>query len=84
MNKLSMAAAITALALAPAIGWACDYETSASAGPAEQLGLAQPPAASKAPAPAVAKVAAPKVAKQALVREKVAVQQVERTVAARN
>ena len=58
---------VLALGLAPGIAWACgDYDKSASA--SDQLGLAQPPAATKVPAPTVAKATIPKSQKSNLVK----------------
>lgn len=59
--------AVTALALfglAPATGSACEIDdSSASAAPPAQLGLAPAPAATQAPAATIAKALAPKAAK---------------------
>jgi len=59
MKRLLVGTALALFGLAPVIGSACEYNDAsmASSGPAEQLGLATPPAASKAPAPVVAKAA---------------------------
>jgi len=79
----SLAAIIVAttllLACAPALAGACDFDTSASTGPAEQVGMAQPAAATKVPAATVAKVSTPRTAKQTVVKEKIATQQSDRT-----
>jgi hypothetical protein len=65
--------AVTILALfglAPAVGAACEYnQAMASSTPAEQLGLAPAPAASKT-APAVAKAPVAKAQKQAVSKDK--------------
>lgn len=84
MRKLIGTLAALLLAAAPAIGWACSYETSASTSSPEQLGAAQAPAASKTPAPSVAKAEAPRVAKQPVAKQKTAAAPAERTVAMRN
>jgi hypothetical protein len=56
--------------LAPAVGAACEYnQAMASATPAEQLGLAPAPAASKT-APAVAKAPVVKAQKEAVSKDK--------------
>jgi hypothetical protein len=57
MTRISIGTALAVFGLAPAIGSACEYNdvSMASATPPAQLGLAAPPAASKAPAPVVAK-----------------------------
>jgi len=59
MKRLLVGTALALFGLAPAIGSACEYNDAsmASSGPAEKLGLATQPAASKAPAPVVAKAA---------------------------
>ena len=69
--KRGIAVAVLALfGLAPAVGAACEYnQAMASSTPAEQLGLAPAPAASKT-APAVAKAPAAKVQKQAVGKDK--------------
>jgi hypothetical protein len=79
MRKLTAGAAAVLLACAPALSLACEYDTSASMGPAEQLGQAQPPAAKKVQAATVAKVSTPRTAKQTVVKEKIATQQSDRT-----
>lgn len=79
MRKL-LAVTAAALLAASTGALACgDYETSASAS-AEQLGLAQPPAAMKVPAATVAKVSTPKAAKPTVVKEKTATPQSDRTL----
>ncbi|HEY1327463.1 MAG TPA: hypothetical protein VGI14_11025 [Casimicrobiaceae bacterium] len=80
MKKLLAATAATLLACTPMLAFACDYGTSASMGAAEQLGLAQPPAATKVPEPTVAKVSTPKAAKQAVAKQKTATPQSDRTL----
>jgi hypothetical protein len=63
MTRTLIGTALAAvLGLIPAIGSACEYNdvTMASSTPPAQLGLAAPPAASKAPAPVVAKAPAVK------------------------
>jgi hypothetical protein len=65
MTRTLIGTALAAvLGLIPAIGSACEYNdvTMASSTPPAQLGLAAPPAASKAPAPVVAKAPAVKQA----------------------
>ena len=59
MKRFLVGTALALFVLAPAIGTACEYNDAsmASSGPAEKLGLASAPAASKAPAPVVAKAA---------------------------
>jgi len=59
MKRLLVGTALALFGLAPAIGSACEYNDAsmASSTPAEKLGLATQPAASKAPAPVVAKAA---------------------------
>jgi hypothetical protein len=59
MKRLLVGTALALFGLAPAIGSACEYNDAsmASSEPAAKLGLATPPAASKAPAPVVAKAA---------------------------
>ncbi len=66
--KTILAATVLALfGLAPATGSACKYDDStASAAPPAQLGLAPAPAATKAPAATLAKAPAPTAAKQVL------------------
>ena len=56
MKRILIGTALALFGLAPAIGSACEYNdvTMASATPPAQLGLANAPAASKAPAPVVA------------------------------
>jgi hypothetical protein len=67
MKRILVGTALALFGLAPAIGSACEYNDAsmASSTPAAQLGLATPPAASKAPAPIVAKAATAKQAKPA-------------------
>jgi uncharacterized protein YdeI (BOF family) len=79
MRKLTAVGAAVLLACAPALASACDFDTSASTGPAEQVGMAQPAAATKVPAATVAKVSTPRTAKQTVVKEKIATQQSDRT-----
>ena len=69
--KRSIAVAVLALfGLAPAVGAACEYnQATAPSTPAEQLGLAPAPAASKA-APVVARAPVAKVQKQAVGKDK--------------
>lgn len=69
--KRTIAVAVLALfGLAPAVGTACEYnQAMASSTPAEQLGLAPAPAASKA-APAVANAPVAKAQKQAVGKDK--------------
>ena len=69
--KKGIAVAVLALfGLAPAVGAACEYnQAMASSTPAEQLGLAPAPAATKV-APAVAKAPVAKVQKQAVSKDK--------------
>jgi hypothetical protein len=57
MKRILIGTALALFGVAPSIGSACEYNdvTMASATPPAQLGLASPPAASKAPAPVVAK-----------------------------
>ena len=57
MKRILVGTALALFGLAPAIGSACEYNDAsmASSGPAEKLGLATQPAASKEPAPVVAK-----------------------------
>jgi hypothetical protein len=75
MRKL-LAVTAAALLAASTGALACsDYETSASVTPAEELGLAQPPAPAKVPAATVAKVSTPKAAKPAVAKEKTAIPQ---------
>ena len=70
MKRGIAVAALALFGLAPAIGAACEYnQAMASSTPAEQLGLAPAPAASKT-APAVAKAPAAKVQKQAVAKDK--------------
>ena len=70
MKRGIAVAALALFGLAPAIGAACEYnQAMASPTPAEQLGLAPAPAASKT-APAVAKAPAAKVQKQAIHKDK--------------
>ena len=59
MKRLLFGTALALFGLAPVIGSACEYNSAsmASSGPAEKLGLATQPAASKAPAPVAAKAA---------------------------
>ena len=65
MKRILIGTALAMFGLAPTIGSACEYNdaTSASATPPTQLGMASPPAASKAPAPAVVKAPLVKQAK---------------------
>lgn len=67
MKRLLVGTALAAFALAPAIGSACEYNDAsmASSTPAAQVGLATPPAASKAPVPVVAKAVTTRQVKQA-------------------
>ena len=67
MKRILVGTTLALFGLAPAIGSACEYNDAsmASSGPAAQLGLATPPAASKAPAPIVAKAPVDKQAKAA-------------------
>ena len=70
MRKAIALAVLALFGLAPAVGVACEYnQAMASSTPAEQLGLAPAPAASKA-APAVAKAPVAKVQKQAVSNDK--------------
>jgi hypothetical protein len=64
MKRLLVGTALALFGLAPAIGSACEYNDAsmASSEPAAKLGLATPPAASKAPAPVVAKAATARTA----------------------
>jgi len=66
MKNLVAAAALAAFGLAPAVGFACEYNDAsmASADPPAQLGLQPAPQASKAPAPATVAKALPKAQKQ--------------------
>jgi len=66
MKSLLIGTALALFGLAPAIGSACEYNdaSSASSTPPAALGLATPPAASKAPAPTVAKAPVVKQAKE--------------------
>lgn len=72
MKRLLVGTALALFGLAPAIGSACEYNDAsmASSEPAAKLGLATPPAASKAPAPVVAK--APTARKATRVSDKTA------------
>lgn len=72
MKKVLAATVLAVFGLAPAIGAACEYidDSSASATPPAQWGLAAPPAATKVPAPAVAKALAPNAAKQVVSKAK--------------
>jgi hypothetical protein len=71
MKRVLAATALALFGLAPAIGSACEYDTSAAtAAPPAQLGLAPVPAATKAPTATVVKALAPKTAKQVLVKSK--------------
>ena len=54
MKRMLAAVVLASFGLAPIVGTACEYE-AASMTPAEQLGLAAPPPATKAPAATVAK-----------------------------
>ena len=67
MKRILVGTALALFGLAPAISSACEYNDAsmASSTPAAQIGLATPPAASKAPAPVVAKAAPATQAKQA-------------------
>jgi hypothetical protein len=66
MKKLVAAAVLAAFGVAPAVGFACEYNDAsmASADPPAQLGLQPAPQASKAPAPTVAAKAVPNAQKQ--------------------
>ena len=66
MKRLLVGTMLALFGLAPAIGAACEYNDAsmASSTPPAQLGLASPPAASKAPAPVAAKAPVVKQAKQ--------------------
>lgn len=66
MTRLLIGTALALFGLAPVVGSACEYNDAsmASSTPAAQLGLASPPAASKAPAPVAAKAPVVKQAKQ--------------------
>ena len=74
MKRLVTTTVLALLALAPAIGAACEYKdasiASSSPSPSEQLGMAPAPAASTIPAPVQAKAPAPKTVKQATDRSK--------------
>jgi hypothetical protein len=67
MKRILVGTALALFGLAPAIGSACEYNDAsmASSSPAAQLGVATPPAASKAPAPIVAKAATARQVKPA-------------------
>jgi hypothetical protein len=67
MKKLVAVAVLAAFGLAPAVGFACEYNDAsmASADPPAQLGLQPAPQASKAPAPTTVAKALPKAQKQA-------------------
>lgn len=71
MKRIVAATALAVFALAPSIGSACEYDSSASAAPVDQLGLAPAPAATKVPAPTIAKAPAAKPAKQVVAKAKV-------------
>jgi hypothetical protein len=67
MKRVLAATALALFGLAPAIGSACEYNTSAAtAVPPTQLALAPVLAATKAPTPTVVKAPAPKTAKEVL------------------
>lgn len=70
MKRIVIAAVVATFGLAPAIGFACEYNDAsmASANSAQQPGLQPAPQASKASVPTVAKAVAPKAAKQAQAR----------------
>jgi hypothetical protein len=71
MKRLLALAATAALALAPALGSACDYATEAMATAPEQLAKAPEPAATKVPTSATAKAPVFKnTAKQVVVKNK--------------
>jgi len=57
MKRVLVATALAIFGMMPAIGTACEYndDSTASAAPSSQLGLASSPAASTVPAPTVAK-----------------------------
>jgi hypothetical protein len=63
MKRLLVGTALALFGLAPVIGSACEYNAAsmASSGPAEKLGFASQPAASKASEPVVAKATAKQV-----------------------
>ena len=70
MKRRIAATVLAVFSLAPAVGVACEYnQAMASSTPAEQLGLAPAPAASKA-APAVAKAPVAKEQKQVINKDK--------------
>jgi hypothetical protein len=66
MKKMLVATALVVWGLTPAMSAACEYsdDSSASATPPAQLGVAPTPAATKVPAAAVAKTVAPNAVKQ--------------------
>ena len=70
MKSALTATVLAVFGLAPAIGAACEYidDSSASAAPPAQWGLAAPPAASKAPV--VAKAVTPNAAKKTVAKVK--------------
>ena len=72
MKNLLCALAAASMALAPALAFACEYDSAASMSRAEQLGLAPAPAATKVPLATVAKTAAPRTGKQATAKSKAA------------
>jgi len=83
MKRLVAVAVVALFGLAPAVGAACEYnQAMAASTPAEQLGLAPAPAASKA-APAVAKAPIAKAQKQAVGKDKAPAQDKVASVASR-
>lgn len=72
MRKFVAMTTLTLFSLAPAIGFACEYNDAsmASATPPARLALAPAPEASKAPARAVVAAPAPKAVKQEQVKVK--------------
>jgi hypothetical protein len=72
MKRELAAVALAVFGLAPAVGAACEYkdDSSASATPAVQVGLAPAPAASVVPNATIKKSVLPSAAKQAAVEVK--------------
>lgn len=75
MRTVVAAAALTLFGLAPAIGWACEYQDASAASPIDQMAAASTPAATKVPAQNVAKAPTQNAAKPVVVKVKQTAQQ---------
>jgi hypothetical protein len=70
MKTTVAAIALALFGVAPAVGWACDYQDKSAASPIDEMAAASAPAASKMPAQNVAKAPAQNAAKPAVIKVK--------------